>query len=120
MVDIIVTACATIAGAAVGGLIPLLAARRQAQLNLLSTAFSNVFAAYTCFISSEEPRNPLPLVAAIEQARMLCGKNRFSDCDAALNALERHAPHRPLDTEACGQSIQAFRESAQAQLKRLM
>ena len=101
MVDIIVTACATIAGAAVGGLIPLLAARRQAQLNLLSTAFSNVFAAYTCFISSGEPRNPLPLVAAIEQARMLCGKNRFDILAVSMPgfgalSIPRHAgnPYR--------------------------
>lgn len=120
MFDVLATAFATIIGAAIGGLIPVYASRRQAQLNLITSSFSRVFEEYSRFFDSPDPRNPWPILGAIEQARMLCGKRRFRSCDAALKNLEEYIPVHPIDVERCGNLYKAFREEAQRQLKRLI
>lgn len=120
MADVIVTALATIAGALVGGLVPVFAARRQARLDLANSAFARVFEEYSRFLESDPPYNPLPLAGAIEQARMLCGGRRDRECDAALEALEKSATRKPPDLNACGKSLGDFRAAARVRLKRLL
>lgn len=120
MFDVVATAAATIVGAAVGGLIPVFAARRQARLDLASASFARVFEEYSRFLDSAPLYNPFPLAGAIEQARMLCGGRRDRECDAALESLEKNATRKPPDLIACGKSLVEFRAAARVRLNRLL